>query len=437
MPYQPSADGIDGLAAIVRSAGEDVALARERVAGLAARLATARRATEDLVSERRHLMAQRLRLAGVPHDPLRSESLEIEGLPSQRLRIRRLSIGEPVRRPFSGSQGVVRSCAEAADVQALWDRLITFERACAGDVIEGGPVTVLDVPGARVSLGAGVLRVSLCPPAGGPTTAVPRFAFTVPARKRRNFGHWLLDCVPQVQALLAVDPSARLLVPAPVERFQHTTLALTGIAPEQIVEWDGAPLDCARLLVLQHDGRHGGGRPLSPLLALRARLGAGTTRGRRRIYVARRDARARRTWLTNEADVEELFRRRGFEIVVMTGCPLDEQIRIFRDAAIVAGVSGAGLADTLFAPASTHVIVLTTESLVRWYAEESGARSLWSSGDRAPDGQLAALGDSPRFYAHLAAAFGQVCHSFLSSDTVPLDVLSGFLDEALARAEAA
>jgi capsular polysaccharide biosynthesis protein len=421
------------LAAEVERARAELEAARASLATLRESTAAASRVVEQLIADRRHAAAGSLRLAGVPMDTLRSSSLVIEGKPSQRLRMRRLAVGDVVRRSLARAQGVMSVDAASDDVRALWDRLLQFERASGDDAIEGAPAAVLDVPGADVSAANGVMTVSLrdgVPP--GPTIAIPRFTYAAPARKQRNFGHWLLDCVPQVQALLMVEPDARCLLPEPLKPFHLATLALTGMRDDQIVPWNGAAVTCGRALVLQHDGRSGGGRPLSPLLALRRRVAGSRPKGSRRIYVARRDARASRTWVTNEADVETLFRRRGFEVIVMGDLGLDEQVRIFQDAAIVAGVSGAGLSDIVFSPPGTHVIVLTSDSLVRWYAEDTGARSLWATGDRAGGGQLAALGDSPRFYVHLAAAFEQVCHSFVTSDDVPLAALDRFLDDALA-----
>lgn len=45
-----------------------------------------------------------------------------------------------------------------------------------------------------------------------------------------------------------------------------------------------------------------------------------------------------------------------------------------------------------------------------------------------------APGDSPRFYARVAAAFDQYCHSFVSPGDVPLDRWSAFLDDVLLQA---
>jgi capsular polysaccharide biosynthesis protein len=223
-----------------------------------------------------------------------------------------------------------------------------------------------------------------------------------------------------------------------VSRFHPATLALVGIQPDQIQPWDGSRVVTTRALIFLHDGRLGGGRPLSLLQAMHRvfRAQAPDTPRRRRIYVSRRDAKARRRWLSNEPEVEALFARRGFDILLMKDLSLDDQIQAFRGAAIVAGTSGAGLSDIVFSAPGTDIIVLHTDRQMRWYADATSRRSTWmhAGGGERP-AELAELGDSPRFYAHLAAALSQRCHSFISADEAPVDALAAFLDEVLARVE--
>jgi hypothetical protein len=409
---------------------------REQLAALTTAVSAARNQLDEMLAIERRRVSERASLAGIPHARLLTTSIEVEGRPTDRLRIRRLTVGEPVERSFSRSVGVTRCVTEAADVRELFNRLLAFE-ARAGDVLRGLPSTVLDVPGATVSLTDGrSLRISLGRTGRDvvPVVAAPRCTYDFSPKKRNNFGHWLLDCLPQIAVLAMIAPEARVLLHDGYKGFHAATLGLLGIGREQLVAWDGSPVECGRLLAFESDGRMGGGRPLSPLMEVRRQLAVPSSppeRGRL-VYVSRRDAGSARQWVTNEAEVEGLFEARGFEIILMASCPLEEQVRLFREARIVAGVSGAGLSDLVFSAPDTHVIVLMSDSHMRWYAEEEGARSLWASGGRRGGTELAPFGDSPRFYAHQSAGFNQVCHSFLGPDDVPLDQLAGFLDEVLA-----
>jgi hypothetical protein len=74
---------------------------------------------------------------------------------------------------------------------------------------------------------------------------------------------------------------------------------------------------------------------------------------------------------------------------------------------------------------------------MRWYAAEGQSRALWVSPSGPGGGELAQLGDSPRFYAHVAAALGQISHCFVGPDRVPTEALAAFLDDVLARVDAA
>jgi capsular polysaccharide biosynthesis protein len=428
------AESVSMLREEIVSMRRDVADAGMRVAAMQQRLAA------DLTEEHRRLES-RLDFAAFTGARLRSDAMRLEGPASRRAGVTRVTVGAAVNRRFSTWQGINRCATPSPDVRELWDRLIAYERGCA-DALQGGPSTILDVPSAAVSMdGDGTLRIALDSQSAnavpGSVVAVPRFTYAQAPRKLRNFGHWFLDCAPQVLALSQVAPDATFLMPASLAQFHRVTLSHLQIDERQLRPWDGSRIDAARVIAFESDGRSGGGRPLSGLMALRERVtgdvDAPPERRTRRLYVSRRDARSKRQWVANEAEVEAVFRSRGFEIVAMADCPLAEQARLFREARVVAGISGAGLVDLVFAAPGTHAIVLISDSLIRWYADRRGARSSWSDGTRAADGSLAALGDSPRFYAHVAAALEQCCHSFVGTDAMPLDQLATFVDDVLAR----
>jgi hypothetical protein len=388
----------------------------------------------------REQLFEQASLAAVPRARLLSESIVLEGRPSERVRIRRLRVGEPVERRFSPWVGITRCASDAPEVRELWERLLRFEAECGDDVLRGSPCTILDVPGASASIVEGKLRVvpTRPQPSSADVVAVPRCTYDVTTRKIANFGHWMLDWAPQVVALWKVAPGATFLMPQPARAFHTETLARIGLDVRQMVPWDGASVACGRLVAFESDGRTGGGRPLSPLMDVRRLLAPrdGSPASRtRRIYVSRRDAPKKRKWIVNEADVEELFRRRGFEVIVMRDYSLDEQIRVFREARVVAGINGGGLTDIIFSASGIDVIVLLSDTLIRWYA--GGGRSVWTGGRRGGAGQLAALGDSPRFWTHVAVTFEQRCHSFVGGDEMPLAELAQFLDDVLADIEAA
>jgi len=403
------------------------------------RLDAIQQRAERLLRAQRERVHERAALVAIPRARPLTAAIALEGTPSERLRVSRVRVGEPVDRQFSRWVGITRCASTAPDVHALWSQLLTFEAECGDDVLRGLPCTILDVPGAAIAIVDGTLRITprFEPPPQGDVVAVPRCIYDAAARKVGNFGHWMLDWAPQVVALWKVAPEATFLMPQASKWFHAATLVRMGLDPRQMVPWDGSPIECRRLLAFESDGRTGGGRPLSPLMHVRRLLAPaeGSRRGTRRIYVSRRDAPKKRRWIVNEPDVEELFRSRGFDVIVMRDCPFDEQVRLFREARVVAGLNGGGLTDIIFAPSGTDVIVLLSDTLIRWYA--GGGRSVWVGGERGGEGRLAALGDSPRFWTHVAALFEQRCHSFVGSDVMPLDELARFLDDVLAEVDRA
>jgi hypothetical protein len=401
------------------------------------RAAAAGRQAEDVLERDRRAITERAFLAGIPRARLLSSTIVLDGSPSKRLAVKRIGVGHEVETPLTAFVGLTRCVTPAGDVQNLWRHLLDSEAASEDRSLRGAPSTILEIPDATASIEeTGSLHVSVTEaPQPRAVLAIPQFTFDCPPRKIANFSHWLLDCLPQIATLMTVGPDTVFLLPPLSRGFHHATLSLAGLKEEQRVVWDGKPTSARRLLVFESDGRAGGGRPLSPLIELRHKLEGsnGTQRSNRRLFVSRRDAKRDRRWLSNEDDVEALFRSRGFDILCVSEYPFHELVTLFREARVVAGLNGAGLAHVLFSSSRTDLIVLLTDSLIRWYAAERGARSLWAGAGDVTRGRLSEFGDSPRFYAHVAAAFEQRCHSFVSADQMPIEQLASFLDEVLAQ----
>jgi capsular polysaccharide biosynthesis protein len=87
------------------------------------------------------------------------------------------------------------------------------------------------------------------------------------------------------------------------------------------------------------------------------RLGAAS--GCPRLFVSRRDAPKRR--LVNEAEIEALFSTKGFRIFHPEEHTIEEQVRAFAGASLVAGSVGSGLYSVAFSPPTTRLIVLAPD----------------------------------------------------------------------------
>ena len=87
------------------------------------------------------------------------------------------------------------------------------------------------------------------------------------------------------------------------------------------------------------------------------------SRGRKRLYFARRDDRHRR--IVNAEEVNAVLERHGFETVFLEHLPVAEQFALAADAEIMVASFGAGLTNILAAPTTAAVIELTHPQAVR------------------------------------------------------------------------
>ena len=178
-----------------------------------------------------------------------------------------------------------------------------------------------------------------------------------------NYFHWMIQSVPAIDtALRRRDRSGRpvsvaLHAEAP---FQTAALDLLG--------WGEVPrlrLEAGRQyrLPLAEYSQFLSGEPVFALSASEAatfaRLRAAVPlagRPGRRIYVARTDAAARR--MRSEAALIDRLAAAGFEIVVPGALTFHQQAAVFREAALVVGAHGAGMANIVFCERGAFVLEL-------------------------------------------------------------------------------
>jgi len=174
-----------------------------------------------------------------------------------------------------------------------------------------------------------------------------------------NYGHWLMDYLPRIALWKGDVP---LLVNNRLLPFQRESLASLGVRPDQLLglAYPGAyrvpmllypslqSLWCDPRLPFQAS-------ILSWLREAFASAMAPEPKGRK-LFVTRSHGATRR--LLNSDEIERIAEQFGFEIVACERLSFGEQVRLFSEARLIAGVHGAGLVNMVFAPPGTQVIEL-------------------------------------------------------------------------------
>lgn len=204
-----------------------------------------------------------------------------------------------------------------------------------------------------------------------------------------NYYHWLVEFLPRLKTI-EQHPEYRGL-PLIVDAELHGNLleCLRRLAPEREL----VPLQPRRryhferlvvpsnLNTLPHDYRRNAVAlaqdfaftpPAIDYLRSRlAGLDEKSVAGRRRLYLVRRNPAYRR--LLNADEVERFFLSRGFERVCPDDMSLAEQIEAFSHAAVIAGATGAGFANMVFAPREATVIILYYAGVPHQYFSSLGS----------------------------------------------------------------
>jgi hypothetical protein len=163
-----------------------------------------------------------------------------------------------------------------------------------------------------------------------------------------NYFHWLSEVLPRLElARRAGFGEADAYLVDKHCCFQRQTLAALGVPADKIIEPHNGLLIEADELIIPSFARANARRRLGAMLrnSLDPPCRSGPVANGRRIFISRR--RARKRFLENERQVGEFLAGQGFETHCLETYPLDKQIRLMSEAAMVVGVHGAGLASIL------------------------------------------------------------------------------------------
>jgi len=182
------------------------------------------------------------------------------------------------------------------------------------------------------------------------------------ASNQHFYWHWLFDILPRLMMLEDMGKKTEEVYIQKRHSFQRETLKLMGtFSNKRIIDCDQVPIiSASRVVVPCHQISSGREFPKWVCQMLRERflpqIADDQTFTARRIYVSRETARFRR--VLNEDEIIDLLKQYGFITVRLEDLAFTEQVKFFRDAEIVVGPSGSGLANLVFSSMGTKVIEL-------------------------------------------------------------------------------
>ncbi|NDV02045.1 glycosyltransferase family 61 protein [Pseudoroseicyclus tamaricis] len=206
--------------------------------------------------------------------------------------------------------------------------------------------------------------------AGGPvrTLGEERVWIVAGNGTSNNYWHWLRQALPAIlqsrrflRSALPGHP-AGLLTP-PLGPYQREALSLAGLGALPRLELaPGERVTAPLLAYSEHNGGRGLFSPTEDRLAVRRRLLSAVPPGPEPppLYVSRRDATRRP--METEAELEGLLAAEGVRIVTAGALGVAGQVALFARARLIIGLHGAGMTNTLFAPAGAQVLEIANAS---------------------------------------------------------------------------
>jgi len=205
-----------------------------------------------------------------------------------------------------------------------------------------------------------------------PKVTTPEVEVAVLLGGSHNYCHWVFDFLPRLLMLPEYLRCVPMLVNGDFMRFQEESILALGFQVPLLKLNYPYACQVRNLLVVNIES----GCTLPPFKAEVVRLVRSAYEGyfskgpaTRRLWISR--ASQKHSRLANSEEAQALAMSMGFEVVHLEHLPFVEQVRLFSEAAVVAGPHGAGFANMAFAPAGTRLIELMSSEFDRSYKPEA------------------------------------------------------------------
>jgi capsular polysaccharide biosynthesis protein len=175
----------------------------------------------------------------------------------------------------------------------------------------------------------------------------------------RGYYHWLLESVPKLLEAQRTIPNFTLLLPASyTDAFYADTLRLLRLTAAERLQPQTmyhVP-ELALPLLPEAQGNYSAHtmREVKAVFLAAAGVGQEAPTPPTRLYISRRKAPRRK--VLNEAEVEQLLGRYGFQCVCFEDFGFEDQLRLCASANVLVSMHGAGLSNMIFMPEHSTVV---------------------------------------------------------------------------------
>jgi len=204
-----------------------------------------------------------------------------------------------------------------------------------------------------------------------------------------NYCHWMTEVLPRVAAFAEAKGGARIPLIVDTELHPNVARSLALVAGAEAPVYALAPERAVRVGVLHNvspsgyvafklrpgaprRATHGlfAAQPLREMIG-RLRGAAGAAASARRAsargpkLLVRRNADLR--LIANQAEIDAALTARGFTVIDPGALSLEEQVRVYAEAAMVVGGTGSAIVNLIFGSHPTVVMIPKLPSAAFWY----------------------------------------------------------------------
>ncbi|MDG1436203.1 MAG: glycosyltransferase family 61 protein [Rickettsiaceae bacterium] len=191
-----------------------------------------------------------------------------------------------------------------------------------------------------------------------------------------NYFHWIVENLPRLSLTTNIDPSVPILVEEGLPQQYYDALKIANVQNRKIIYarknkrykvkklYYPSPLSTVKdnygVPVYNKDSIYNDTGIVYVRDNVIKALSDKKTPQKRRLFISRKNSDYRQ--LTNTNEIEGILISRGFEIVFPENLSFASQVKLFSQAEIIMGQSGAGMANFVFANSKCRILMLVSDS---------------------------------------------------------------------------
>ena len=178
--------------------------------------------------------------------------------------------------------------------------------------------------------------------------------------KSFHYFHWMCDALPRMIQIRSYTKSYPVLIPNSFMKYDYIASSLNKLKINYLVYEYNQKYKINELLISSHVADSGNYNKKNITELAKSFKTEQNMKNLKKIWISREKSKHRK--IINEADIRDILLKYNYEIIYPEDHNFLDQISLFTNAKVIAGLHGGGLTNIIYAPSETIILEVRREN---------------------------------------------------------------------------